>query len=155
MTRALVLGLLLAGILAAPALASEQHPSLAELEGRIMCPTCKGQTLDESTAPAADAVRRLIVRRIAAGDTRSEIEDRLVAEYGESILAAPPARGFGLLAWVLPIAGLALGALVLGVLARRWSRGRDAPGPDPAANGAGRLDPEVERRIDEELARFD
>jgi cytochrome c-type biogenesis protein CcmH len=153
--RLLLLGAVLAAVAAAPAVASEQHPTLTEMEGRVMCPTCKGQTLEESTAPAADRVRRFIALRIAAGDSRSEIEDALVAEYGEAILASPPARGFGLLAWVLPLAGLALGAAVVGLLAWRWSRGRDGPEPVTTSNGAVGLDPDVERRIDEELARFD
>jgi cytochrome c-type biogenesis protein CcmH len=138
-----------------PAAASEKHPTLTEMEGLIMCPTCKGQTLEESTAPAADRVRRFIVVRIRAGDTRSEIEDRLVAQYGVGILAAPSKHGFGLLAWVLPLAGLGLGALVVGILAWRWSRAREGSETDPAANGRVRVDPELERRIDEELARFD
>ncbi len=158
MRLAVVLALLAAAAVAAsPAAASEQHPSLAEMEGLIMCPTCKGQTLEESTAPAAERVRTFIRARIRAGDTRSEIEDKLVDQYGAGILASPPAHGFGLLAWVLPLAGLGLGAVVLGVLAWRWSKGRTPrePEPDPAANGRVRVDPELERRLDEELARFD
>jgi cytochrome c-type biogenesis protein CcmH len=153
----LIAALVLAAVAASPAAASEQHPTLAEMEGLIMCPTCKGQTLEESTAPAADRVRVFIRARIRAGDTRSEIEDKLVAQYGQGILAEPPAHGFGLLAWVLPLAGLALGAVVLGVLAWRWSKGRRLrePESDPAANGRVRLDPELERKLDEELARFD
>jgi len=158
MKRAVVLAVLIAAAVAAsPAAASEQHPSLIEMEGLIMCPTCKGQTLEESTAPAADRVRAFIRARIRAGDTRSEIEDKLVAQYGSGILASPPAHGFGLLAWVLPLAGLGLGAVVLGMLAWRWSKGRrpQEPEPDPATNGRVRLDPELEQRLDEELARFD
>jgi len=149
--------LVAAAVAAAPAAASERHPSLAEMEGLVMCPTCKGQTLEESTAPAADRVRAFIRARIRAGDTRSEIEDKLVEQYGAGILAEPSKHGFGLLAWVLPLAGLGLGAVAVGVLAWRWSRGRRVgePEPDPATNGRVRIDPELERRLDEELARFD
>jgi cytochrome c-type biogenesis protein CcmH len=139
----------LALALAPAALASERHPSLTELEGEVMCPVCN-TTLDQSSSPAARQIEAFISRRIAAGDTKSEIKDRLVADYGPQILAAPPKKGFDLLAWVLPIAG-ALGAgAVLGFLAWRWSRGREPPPP-----GAARLDPALERRVDEELARFD
>jgi cytochrome c-type biogenesis protein CcmH len=152
-----VAALVVAAVAAMPAAASEKHPTLTEMEGLIMCPTCKGQTLEESTAPAADRVRAFIKARIRAGDTRSEIENKLVAQYGQGILAEPPRHGFGLLAWVLPLAGIGLGAVVLGVLAWRWSKGCGPrePEPDPAANGRVRLDPELERKLDEELARFD
>ena len=40
-------------LLAAPAAASEQHPTLNELENQIMCPVCAGETLAQSDSPAA------------------------------------------------------------------------------------------------------
>ena len=95
---------------------------------------------------ADQAVHR---RRIAAGDTKSEIKDKLVAEFGPQILAAPPKHGFDLLAWLLPFVGLVGGRSSLGFLAWRWSRAREPAPPAPASS------PELERRVDEELARFD
>ena len=146
----LLLVALAALALAAPALASERHPTLSELEGEVMCPVCH-ETLDMSTSPIADRIRAFIKRRIAAGDTKSEIKQRLVANFGEGILAAPPRRGFGLLAWLLPLGGALAGAAALGFGAWKWSSGRG-----PAAPAAGPpLDPELERRLDEELRRFD
>jgi cytochrome c-type biogenesis protein CcmH len=148
----LVLGLLLALLLAAPAAASERHPTLGELEGEVMCPTCK-TTLDQSTAPIADRIRQFISARITAGDTKSEIRRKLVLQFGPAVLAEPSKSGFNLLAWVLPFVGLGLGAAVLAWLVWRWSRRRD--GEAPAVAGTGPLDPELERRLDDELARFD
>jgi cytochrome c-type biogenesis protein CcmH len=141
--------------LAAPAAASEEHPTLAELERELVCPTCK-TTLEMSNAPVAERMRAFIRQRIAAGDTKSEIKDKLVAQFGESVLAAPPARGFNLLAWLVPIAGGLIAAVAVAVLALRWSRSRAAPAGGPSAADSSRpLDPESERRVDEELARFD
>jgi cytochrome c-type biogenesis protein CcmH len=140
--------------LAAPAAASEQHPTLAELERELVCPTCK-TTLQMSNAPVADRMRAFIRQRIAAGDTKSEIKDKLVAQFGESVLAAPPARGFNLLAWLVPIAGGLIAAIAVAVLALRWTRSRAAPPGGPSTDGRGPLDPETERRVDEELARFE
>ena len=128
--------------------ASERHPTLAELEGEVMCPVC-GTTLDQSNAPAALQIKRVIAERIAAGDSKSEIEDRLVAEYGEAILAAPRRKGFGLLAWWVPLVGIVGAAAIVGVGAWRWSRGRER---EP---GELRLDPALERRVDDELSRWD
>ena len=145
-----VVGALLALVLAAPAAASERHPTLGELEGEVMCPTCK-TTLDQSTAPIADRIRRYISARIAAGDTKSQIERKLVLQFGPAVLAEQSKHGLNLLAWVLPFVDAGVGAVVLGVLAYRWSRGRGAP----AVAGGPPLDPELDRRVDEELARFD
>jgi cytochrome c-type biogenesis protein CcmH len=128
--------------------ASERHPSQAELEGEVMCPVC-GTTLDQSSSPAAQQIKRVIAGRIAAGATKTEIKDRLVAEYGDAILAAPPRHGFGLLAWWLPIGGIVVAAVVVGLGAWRWSRARE---PAPRAV---QLDPALERRLDDELRRFE
>ena len=59
----------------------------------------------------------------------------------------PPKRGFELVAWLLPLAGLAVGVVVVGALAWRWSR-RESAEPEP-------LDPALERKLDDELARYD
>ena len=138
--------------LAPAALACNSHPTLSGMEGQIMCPVC-GTTLDQSDSPAAHQIERVIARRIAAGDSDCQIKDRLVAQYGDSILAAPPHRGFGLLAWWLPIGGIVVGAVLLAVGAWRWSRARE---PEPAvATGGAALDATMERRIDDELRRFE
>jgi cytochrome c-type biogenesis protein CcmH len=131
--------------LAAPALA-QPPPTLSDIEDEVVCPTCRS-TLDMSNAPVAERMRAFIRARIAAGDSKGEIKDRLVDEFGESVLAAPPKRGFDLLAWVLPLGGVAVAAVVVGVAARRWARSRrEADEP---------VDPELDRQVDEALARFE
>jgi cytochrome c-type biogenesis protein CcmH len=122
--------------------------TVADLEGEVMCPVCN-TTLDQSSSPAARQIENFISARIQAGDSEQQIKDRLVAVYGKQILAAPTKEGFDLLAWILPFVGLIGGALVLGFLAWRWSRGREPRPPTPA------LSPALERRVDEELAHFD
>ena len=118
MRRLLALASVLALAVVPTAFASEQHPTQAELEGELVCPTCH-TTLDQSNAPVALRMKQFVRGRIAAGDTKSEIKDQLV---GKGVLAAPEQSGFDLLAWVLPIAGLLAGAGVLTVLAWRWTR---------------------------------
>jgi cytochrome c-type biogenesis protein CcmH len=142
----------LAALAFAPAaFACTSHPTLSALEGQVMCPVC-GTTLDQSDSPAAHQIERVISGRIAAGDTDCQIKNRLVAQYGESILASPPHHGFGLLAWWLPLAGIIVAAIALAAGVWRWSQAREVE-PAPAAGGA--LDPVLERRLDEELRRYD
>ena len=148
--RGVIATALLALLLAAPAAASERHPTLAELEHEVMCPTCH-QLLELSNAPVADRIRAFIQTRIDAGDTKSEIKRRLVSEFGEVVLAVPPAHGFNLLVWLLPLLGLAGSGAVIAVLVRRWSR--QAREPPSATDYV--LDPRFARRLEEELARFD
>ena len=146
--RRAALAVALLALVLVPVARADNHPTLADLEGEIMCPVCD-TTLDQSSSPAARQIKALISARIAAGDSKQEIKDLLVAQYGTKILAAPPKKGFNLLAWFLPIFLLLGGAIVLGLLAWRWSHTRE-PGP-PAAQ----LSPALERRVDEELARYD
>jgi cytochrome c-type biogenesis protein CcmH len=155
MTR-LAIAFACALLLAPAALASERHPTLNELENEVMCPVC-GTTLAQSDSAAAKQIERDIQVKIREGWTKSRIEDFLVQQYGESILASPPKHGFNLLAWLLPIVGLLGAAAVLGVAAWGWSRGRAEPEAPPlqSSNGQGPMDPELERRLDEALSRFD
>jgi len=97
----------------------------------------------------AERMKLFIRERIAAGDSEQEIKDALVSELGPGVLATPEKSGFGLLAWLLPVALLGVGAVVVALLLRTWSRRRAVASPEPE------LDPELERRVDEELARFE
>ena len=128
--------------------AADGPPNAADLESELVCPTCK-TTLDQSDSPVAQRMKAFVRARIAAGDSEGQIKDALVAQFGEGVLARPPRGGFGALAWALPLAALGAGAVAVAFLIRAWSRRRvvevdDAP-----------LDPQLERLVDEELARFD
>ncbi|HEU6444540.1 MAG TPA: cytochrome c-type biogenesis protein [Gaiellaceae bacterium] len=149
--RMLLVGLA-ALALAGPA--SAACPTLADLEGEVMCPQCK-TTLDQSDAPVARDIKRFIRERADACVPEGQIKDELVAQFGPAVLAAPPREGFHWLAWLLPLAGLIAGAAVISILVWRWSRKRPVAEPAVPSNGRPPLDPEVERRLDRELARFD
>ena len=142
--------ILVALALAAPA-AAASRPSEASIETKLVCPVCH-ETLDESNAPVAQQMKQEIRRRIAEGWTEKQILDEMVANYGPGVLSTPATHGFDLLAWVLPIGGVVLGAIALGAGAWYWSHGRTGgpPAPPPPP-----LPPEEEARLDAELARFD
>jgi cytochrome c-type biogenesis protein CcmH len=127
-------------------------PSPADLEAELVCPTCH-TTLDQSSAPVAQRMKQIIRQRIREGASERQIKAELVAQFGTGVLATPPKRGFDLLAWLLPLGGLAAGVVAVGALAWTWSRrtrvgGPEEPEPEP-------LDPALERRLDDELARFE
>lgn len=151
MTARLLVVTLLALVLAGPSFASNRHPTLTELEGEVMCPTCH-TLLELSNSPLAERMRAFIRHRIAAGDTKSEIEQKLVREFGEGILAAPPTNGFGLLAWALPLVGLLAAATLVAVIAHKWRRNSTTPTP-PIPDAM--LDTELEQRLDEELKLYE
>jgi cytochrome c-type biogenesis protein CcmH len=141
--RAALALLLLLGLTAA----AEPQTTLPDVEDEVMCVECR-TALNVSTAPVADQERAFIRARIAEGMTKEEIKAALVEEYGPDVLAEPPSEGFDVAAWLVPAGLVALAALGIVVLARRWRRSESTPaGPE--------LDPADARRLDAELSAFD
>jgi cytochrome c-type biogenesis protein CcmH len=150
-----LVGAVLALAFAAPALAAHKPPSESDLETLLVCPTCH-ETLDESNSAVAQQMKAEIRRRIAEGWTKKQILDEMVANFGPGVLSTPATHGFDLLAWALPIGGIGAGAIALGAGAWYWTRpGRRDGEPGQDADEQDALDPETERLVDEELARFD
>jgi cytochrome c-type biogenesis protein CcmH len=145
--RILVALALLLGLTAA----AEPRATLPDIEDEVMCVECR-TALNVSTAPVADQERAFIRARIAEGMSKEEIKAALVAEYGPDVLAEPDPEGFDLAAWLVPGALIALAALGVAVLARRWRR---RGGGDPAAAAEPELEPGDARRLDQELRAFD
>lgn len=88
----------------------------------VRCPTCAGQSVAESAAPAAQAIKTEIRRRVDAGETREEIESFLEGRYGEDILLTPPRSGIGGLVWIVPVVAIVGAGAGLAVALQRWSR---------------------------------
>jgi len=141
--------------LAGPAAACTPKTSLLKLENEVMCPVCQSETIAQSDTQAAAQIRRFIQGRVKACASEAQIKRELAAQYGTQILAAPPRHGFGWLAWLLPGVGILVAAGAMALLARSWSRRvDDEPREAPLLAGAA-LDPELDRRLDDELRRFD
>jgi cytochrome c-type biogenesis protein CcmH len=106
------------------------------IESVVRCPSCEDLSVADSTAQTAVTVRAAVVRQLAQGRTNQQIEDYLVARYGSSIVLDPPASGWSLLVWLLPILGglIAVTVLVVVLVRRRNLAGR--ADLDPESDGA-------------------
>jgi cytochrome c-type biogenesis protein CcmH/NrfF len=153
MRRALpiaMLGLVALASFAVPALGSSPSPqvSISDLEDEVMCPIC-GTLLELSDSPQARREKAFIAKLIAAGRTRSEIKDALVAEYGNEVLAQPRGSGFDLSAYLVPAIAFAIAAAALAVGVARWRRRADrepaTPQGPPGEEEAERLDADIDR----------
>ena len=83
------------------------------LYASLLCPQCAGQTIAQSNAPVASAMRGVIRDQLLAGATDDAIVTALVSAYGEGVLASPPVRGFSLTAWLVPPIAILLGAIAV------------------------------------------
>jgi cytochrome c-type biogenesis protein CcmH len=133
--------------------APKPRASLNDLEDEVMCVLCKVPLQVAGDAPQAVAERQFIKALIARGETKQQIKDALVAQYGPQVLANPPAHGFSLSAYLVPILGVVAAAILLALTLPRWRRRSRAPAPAAAAGPA--LNSADARRLDEDLARFD
>jgi cytochrome c-type biogenesis protein CcmH len=119
-----VLAVVLAGALVVGA-GDGSPPTDAERASRIAqglrCPTCRSQSVADSDAPAARAMREDIERRVREGQAEAQIRAYLVSRYGEQVRLAPPVRGTSALVWVLPPVAVAVTVAALAVaFRRRW-----------------------------------
>jgi cytochrome c-type biogenesis protein CcmH len=130
--------------------ADPPRTSLTSVENDLMCVACH-EPLAVSQSPQAESERRLISHLIALGDTKAQIERVMVAQYGPSVLARPPAHGFDLSVYVIPPVAVLVGLAVVGYSLARWRRGRRGEKPDA---GVQPLSAGDAQRLEEDLARY-
>jgi cytochrome c-type biogenesis protein CcmH len=122
----LLMAVVLAGALAV-GLQPDDEPRTQEervfaLAETLKCPTCRSQSVADSEAPSAEAIRADIARRLAEGQDEDEIRDYLVGRFGEEILLTPSSSGLTGLVWILPVVAVVLAAAGLALAFRRWRR---------------------------------
>jgi cytochrome c-type biogenesis protein CcmH/NrfF len=150
MRRVLALLVIVLG-LASPAMAATPKTSATDIEDEVMCVAC-GVPLDIAESPQATRERAYIRNLVAQGKTKDQVKSALVATYGDRVLATPKDSGFGLAAYLVPIA-IALLAIVAGlVFVPRWRNGR--PDGEIAPEGP-RLSDADAQRVAEDLARYE
>lgn len=126
--------------------------SARRLEAQLIAPCCWSQQVSVHQSPAATEIKKDLRVRLARGETEEQILKDYVVQFGEQILAEPPARGFNRFLYVLPPVFLIGGAALVVVLVRRFSR-RTATGPaeTPRPTEADAY----QARLDEELRDLD
>ena len=95
---------------------------VARIAESVMCPTCNGQSVADSRAPAANNVRLEIARRVDAGQSDDEIRAALAQTFGRRVILNPPRSGTAGLVWVIPVVALVVALAGLAATFRRWRR---------------------------------
>jgi cytochrome c-type biogenesis protein CcmF len=120
-----------------------------------MCGTCGRKRIGECTCGLAAQMRAEVAQMVAQGKSREQIYEFYMARYGsQEPLASPIDRGFNRLAWLFPYLIGGSGAVVLGVVAFRWSR-RESSADTPADGSADDTDSTLQERLDDELRDLD
>ena len=128
-----------------------------DLAGELMSPYCPGRTLASCPSPQAAELVQWMVLQEADGATREQIVEMLIERFGEEILAAPPAKGITLWAYVVPVLGFLVGGgLVVIALRRIVAKGvvPESASQSGEASEGGVVDSELAKRIDADLAQL-
>ena len=87
----------------------------------LRCLVCQNQSIDDSAAPLAKDLRLLVRERLKAGDTDQQIEDFVVARYGEFVLLKPRFEAHTFLLWFATPAVFIVALLIVILAYRRRS----------------------------------
>ncbi|HET8861920.1 MAG TPA: cytochrome c-type biogenesis protein CcmH [Solirubrobacterales bacterium] len=152
MKRLLAIALALM-LLPGTASAATPQTSISDVEDEVMCPIC-GTLLELAESPQAQRERALVKRLIAAGRSKAEIKDALVAEYGREVLALPSGSGFDLSAYLVPAIAFVAAVIALALGVRRWHRAAKPPGGGDSGAASGPRGEDAER-LEADIARYD
>jgi cytochrome c-type biogenesis protein CcmH len=103
--------------------ASAPTARLNTLSHHLMCQCGCSQLLGECDhvgCPDRDKELSELSAAIDSGLGDQQILDAFAAKYGMTVLAAPPTKGFDLVAWIAPFAVFAAALLGTILLIRRW-----------------------------------
>jgi cytochrome c-type biogenesis protein CcmH len=91
-----------------------------DVASQLKCPVCQGESVANSPALIAQQMRGVIRQQLQSGKSEQQVIAYFVDRYGEQIVWSPPWQGFALLAWLVPIALLLIGGLLLFFTLHDW-----------------------------------
>lgn len=94
------------------------------LVAELRCVMCQNQSLADSNAMVAQDLRREVLALMRQGKSDAQIEDYLVARYGEFVLYKPRVEERTWLLWFGPAALLLVGGLLVAFVVRRHAGAR-------------------------------
>lgn len=149
----LAVALTLAGAADANANApARPYQSFYSVISQFMCVECH-EPLSQVSSPEALSEKTTLRALIKRDLTLSQIKAGMVAQYGEQVLARPPASGFNLAVYILPPAIFLGGLALLAYTLPKW-RERSRRAAATRLPGAPPLESEDAKRLDDELGHF-
>ena len=153
-----VAGLLLTGL--EPAAAQDPQPTPSDNEvnrvaKQMYCPVCENIPLDVCPTQACHDWRELIRQKLAEGWSDQQIKDYFAVQYGDRVLAEPPAKGLNWLVYILPWVAFLGGVVIVWRVITSMRKKQPAvtglvePGPSAAKT----TDDPYMQKLEEELRK--
>jgi len=159
--------LLIAALWSYMSFAAATHETLDQhvyrIGSQLKCPICQGESVADSSSTLAQQMRGVIREKIQQGQSDSQIIQFFSDRYGEQIVWAPQWEGFSLLAWLVPIALLLGGLVLIFFTLRDWRTSivsgttntmQKARSTSQLASGGREQEAELADLDEEELARY-
>ncbi len=119
---------------------------------QFMCTACH-EPLELVASPEALEEKAYLRTLVNKGLTLGEIKSEMVAQYGEQVLAKPPASGFNLVIYVIPPLLVVGGIALLVFTLPKWRR-RSQQAAETTLPASAPLKEEEAERLDSELDQF-
>ncbi len=82
-----------------------------EIGQSLRCVVCQNQSIDESDAPLASDMRKLVRTRLAAGDSNEDVIAYMRDKYGDYVLLKPPVQSNTYALWAMPFLLMIMGLI--------------------------------------------
>lgn len=127
-----------------------------DIEESLVCQCGCGLTVhacNHLNCPSGIPMKEEIAKRLARGESKEQILAYFSDRYGEKVLSAPTLSGFNLVAWITPFVVLAVGGVVVVLVAKRWMRDTEREAASPPVTS--QVDDAYRDRLRREIEEFD
>lgn len=130
-----------------------------DVASQLKCLVCQGESVADSPATLSLQMRGVIRQQLQSGKSEQEVIQYFVSRYGDRILLSPPLQGLTLLAWLVPIALMICGMLLVFFVLRSWQSHSNKEPDDADRAESMNLDEKelayYQRQIEQELVAED
>jgi len=91
-----------------------------DVASQLRCPVCQGESVADSPSQLSQQMRGVIRQQLQTGKSEQEVIQYFRSSYGDQIVWSPPWQGFTLLAWLVPMALVLAGIILLFFVLRDW-----------------------------------
>lgn len=130
----------------------------SEIADELICQCGCGMLLSNCThaeCSSRDAMTAVIGQKLDQGESKEQIIDYFVSQYGERVLSSPPKTGFNLVAWLLPFAAILAGGVVIYLSLKAWVRRGNRHQADATGEIIEEEDEAYRQQLKEELDEFE
>jgi cytochrome c-type biogenesis protein CcmH len=115
-----------------PVPAAQLEERTNEVGALLRCPVCQGVSVADSKAEMAVNMKGQVRELLQRGYTEEQILKYFELSYGQFVLLEPKFEGVNTLVWLLPIAALLIGGVIVFIVLRKLQKPPAAPRPLPA-----------------------